>query len=617
MKDLPEDCTPPVEGEEHVKESKEDALPDSGRRSFMGKMGIGTAAAVALAAVPFEPLIEGKHGEAEASVIQYNENNRATQSYEYRVTTAAAEEINPGELPDNGDYARYPDYSGVYSKALKHDYLGIPDAASWQSLDTALTSGNFSDFEHILVGNPGGTTSNATLNDPQGALAFDLEGRDSHATNFIPACPTDRGNETAAEEIEHYWAALLRDVQFTQYTSANNLYVAQAVADLNHTSYLQSAANNEYPYPLTPNTLFRGVFSTNNPSDPNLLGPYVSQFLLQPTMLGVAPISQMYQRFQSVGQGGADYMTSVTEYQNVENGLPPTGVLNFDPTYRYIRMGRDLAAYTHVDTLYQAYLVALLVLNTIGAPVNPGNPYGAGGTSRTEHGFFTFVSKFANGDAASTLAEVATRALKASWFHKWIVDLRMRPEEYAALVQARLTGQQPLPLAAAELNHDVLNSAALPIIASRYGSYLLPQAFPEGCPTHPCYPTGHGTVAGACITVLKFFYDGNQLIRPLLTNIGRDVYVPSSDGLSLVPYTGTDPGQLTVGGELAKLGFNISFGHGIHAGIHFRSSTLQSLLLGEALALTILQDRADSYNEPFSVPILKFDGSTAVITNQV
>src|SRR6516162_6601347 len=35
-------------------------------------------------------------------------------------------------------------------------------------------------------------------------------------------------------------------------------------------------------------------------------------------------------------------------------------------------------------------------------------------------------------------------------------------------------------------------------------------------PTHPCYPTGHGTVGGACITAIKFFFDGSQRIRPLL-----------------------------------------------------------------------------------------------------
>jgi len=148
--------------------------------------------------------------------------------------------------------------------------------------------------------------------------------------------------------------------------------------------------------------------------------------------------------------------------------------------------------YTHVDALHQAYFVACLILAEIGTPVNPGNPYIG---SQTQHGFGTFGS--AQGgpvDAVGTLPEMATRALKAAWFHKWVVNLRQRPAELGALVHARLTNQNPMPQAAAALHHDVLNSAVLPIIHSQYGSYLLPQAFPEGAPTHPCYPTGHGTV---------------------------------------------------------------------------------------------------------------------------
>jgi hypothetical protein len=94
------------------------------------------------------------------------------------------------------------------------------------------------------------------------------------------------------------------------------------------------------------------------------------------------------------------------------------------------------------------------------------------------------------------------------------------------------------------------------------------------------------------------------------------VYVPSANGQSLNVYTGSDANSLTINGELSKLAFNVSFGHGIHAGIHFRSSTLWSILLGEQVALSVLQDRARSYNEPFSVTITKFDGTTATISNQ-
>src|SRR5207244_856313 len=152
-------------------------------------------------------------------------------------------------------------------------------------------------------------------------------------------------------------------------------------------------------------------------------------------------------------------------------------------------------------------------------------------------------------DAAGTIGEMATRALKASWFHKWIKDLRMRPEEYGALVHAQKTGASPMPQAAAALHNDVLNSAALAMTFANNRSYLLPQAFPEGSPTHPCYPTGHGTVGGACITVLKFFFNGSQKIRTLLTGAGRDVYEPSMDGLSLNTYTGEDRNKQDLNGE--------------------------------------------------------------------
>jgi len=577
--------------------------PGASRRTFLGQVGVGGAAAVALAAIPFEPLIEGKHGEAEAAVVQYGSARRARDSYNYRQETAQVEDINVGEQPDNGDSQRFNDFSGNYSKCLQHQYLGIPVYASYQSMLHALQTGRFSDFENILVGNPGGTNSNAALNGPQGSLAFDLEGLDSHAT-VVPAAPSVASAQTAAEQVELYWAALMRDVNFSDYATSS--LAAQACADLNNMSYIRGSHNNEFPYPVTAQNLFRGQIVAG---DGPVQGPYLSQFMIQPTFYGAQPLTQQFQRFLSVGEGGADFMTDPTECLNVQNGQPPSGSLSFDSTYRYLRMGRDMAAYTHVDILYEAYFTAYMVLLGIHAPFNPGNPYIG---SRTEHGFGTLGAP----DAAATIGEMGTRALKAVWFHKWIVDLRNRPEEYGALVQANLTHQNPMPQAAAALHHDALNAAVLPIIHSQYGSYLLPQAFPEGSPTHPCYPTGHGTVGGACIAAIKFFYDGSQRIRPLLQAAGSDVMVPSEDGLSLVPYTGSDRDSLTINGELAKLGWNISLGHGIHAGIHFRSSSYWSLLLGEQVGLSVLQDRAKGYNEPFMIEITKFDGTTATISNQ-
>jgi membrane-associated phospholipid phosphatase len=294
-----------------------------------------------------------------------------------------------------------------------------------------------------------------------------------------------------------------------------------------------------------------------------------------------------------------DYMTTFSDWLTVQNGGVTSLQNQIDPRLRYLRNGRDLAAYTHVDVLYQAYFVAFLVLAGINAPPNPGNPYIG---SRCENGFGTFGAP----DFAGTLTAVATKALNAVWYQKWFVHLRPRPEATGGQVHLVKTGQGDKT--GVQPSKVVLNSVGLQQSFTKYGTWLLSQAFPEGSPAHPSYPTGHGTVGGACITLLKFFFDGNFVLpNPM---------VPTSDGLSLVPYTGSDKGQLTVNGELNKLGHNVSFGHGIHAGIHWRSDTDTSLLLGEAVALAFLRDKAKTYNEPFTVHLTKFDGTSATISNQ-
>jgi hypothetical protein len=571
---------------------------DRSRRSFLGRAGGLTAMAMAAGIVPLEPLLGGKQTQAEASDIVYSESNRSNDAFNYRKQEAQAEKVSPPVAPDNGDFALYTDHSGTWSKTLQHSALGIVNPTSFNSFTTALTNADFADFQNILVGNPGGTNVNAQLNGPQTSLAFDLEGLDSHATT-IDASPTIASAQTADEEVEHYWAAMLRDVNFTDYDG--NATVAAAVTELNNLTYIKSTANNEYPFPVTAKNLFRGQIV---PGDGNIPGPYLSQFLLQPRAFGALPVNMMFKVFSP----NQNFMTSPTEYLNVVSGFPPTGQLQLDPTLRFLRNGRDLASYTHVDVLHESYFLAFLLLLSLNVPLNKGNPYNG---SRTEHGFGTLDGA----DCSATLPEVATRALKAAWFHKWIVNLRPRPEDYGALLQAHFTNQNPMPQAAAHLHADALNSQAVAKTLTQFGTRLLPQAFPEGAPTHPCYPTGHGTVAGACITVLKYFFDCTLPIQPLLQAAHTDVMQTSEDGLSLVPYTGTDAASLTINGELSKLAHNISFGHGIHAGIHFRSSSRASILLGEQVGISVLNDRTLGYNEPFTINITKFDGTTQSFVN--
>jgi hypothetical protein len=565
------------------------------RRKFV--KGAATIAAVS-ATIPLKPLLGGPGSTAEAATIDYQPNKRVNDSFIYRRNTAIVNKINIGEVPDNGDLTRFTDFSGNHSKVLRHDGLGVPNRASYQSFIDALTSETFQGLQSVSVGTPGGGP-NSKMNGPDTTFAFDLEGLDSHAFTIPPAAPSVASAQTATEQVEHYWASLLRDVPFTDY--ASNSTVAEAVADLNSRSFIQGGGAGQWPLPVTAQNLFRGrIFA----GDGNVKGPYVSQFLIQPTSFGAQPLNQKYQTFLP----NQAFLTDVASYQAVQNG-GATGEPQVDPTFRFIRNGRDFTAYTRVDALHQAYFVAFLILAGIKAPSNPGNPYNG---SLTQKAFGTFGGP----DALATIPEVATRALKASWFRKYVADLRLRPEEYGALLEARRTHSTPVPQASNALHADVLTSAVLPKILAQYGTHLMPQAFPEGSPTHPCYTGGHSTVAGACATVIKFFIDGSTKLRPLLLAAGSDIKQPSTDGLSLVTYTGTDRDSIDINGELSKLAFNIPFGHGVHSGIHFRSSNYWGILLGEAVALSVLQDRAKSYNEPFTINITKFDGTTATITNQ-
>ncbi len=49
----------------------------------------------------------------------------------------------------------------------------------------------------------------------------------------------------------------------------------------------------------------------------------------------------------------------------------------------------------------------------------------------------------------------------------------------------------------------MLNSRALEILHGKVGSYFLPQAYAEGCPTHQSYPAGHAVRAKVVYQVVR------------------------------------------------------------------------------------------------------------------
>jgi hypothetical protein len=541
------------------------------RRDFLRAAGAAAVAASALGALP------SSTPDASAQVLpdgapkatRRNYRRRGRDCYRYRVSAAkmARKRNSPMVVPENnGEEAEFSDRRWSFSKALPHDTLGHVQPSAYSVLLAAVETGDPVTFEAIPIAGP------TQLKNPQAGLAFDLQGPDSFGVSIRPAPRVD-GPEHSAEMAELYWMALARDVPFATWEADPT--IAAACDDLSRFS--------DYRAPhvggrVVPGTLFRG----NTTGD--VTGPFVSQFLLRDVPVGSLTISPR----QVTALPGTDYLTAWDDWLAVQNGAARTSE-PLDPTPRYIRSLRDLCRYVHVDQLYQAYVNACLILLDLQAPIDPGLPPA---NSRNQYGFVEFGPPH----VLSLVAEVATRALKAVWAQKWFVHRRMRPEEFGGRVHNHLTGRFQYGI-----NGELLASDVLPRIYDTYGSFLLPMAFPEGCPAHPAYASGHATVAGACVTVLKAFFDEGWVLP--------DPVDASPDGLSLVPWTGA---PLTVGGELDKVAANIATGRNA-AGVHWRTDFVEGVLLGERVAIGILEEQKGCYNQDFTWTLTRFDGSVIQI----
>ena len=475
-------------------------------------------------------------------------------------------------------------------------------------------------------------------------------------------------------------------------------------------------------------TVFRGVA----PGDQ--VGPYLSQFLLignsginaadQERTLADGLISYgsltIDQRVR-LAAPCRDYMTTFAEYVDVQNAARVTGLEayvapadhaagpNGRPGYRFLTTPRDLATYVHYDALYEAYLNACLLLLSLRAPFDPGLPFQRDDVADHQQGF----AQFGPPHVLTLVCEVATRALKAVRFQKFNVHRRLRPEALAArLAKYPEFGPggatpdrafEPVEPLFTRLSRTPSGAGGsiLDLVAARNKDRggddlaLLPMAFSEGSPMHPSYGAGHAAVAGACVTILKAFFDGGTELWEAAkksddTKVPRPIYYePTADGNALrslvpagahaaaggagetatgrkkasrkgsggkrggkeggkadvewigggtvrslgrpgpeqapspptpfaeaalagaaVPDYGVKP--LTVEGELNKLAANISIGRD-WAGVHYFTDYLESLRLGEAVALGILEEQKLTYRENFSLTVPLFDGGSVRI----
>lgn len=163
---------------------------------------------------------------------------------------------------------------------------------------------------------------------------------------------------------------------------------------------------------------------------------------------------------------------------------------------------------------------------------------------------------------------------------------------------------------------------------------------------HASYGAGHATVAGACVTVLKAFFEMSdfdldtsnpQLGTPLadpdyiaanqqklfeprrfsrhFKGMNGRLFVPPADAAAkaheMLVDTVPDPG-VTLEGELDKLAANVAIGRNM-AGVHYYADYYDSARMGERIAVGILQEQMATYPEPVTMRLTTFDGDNLVI----
>lgn len=515
---------------------------------------------------------------------------------------------------------------------------------------------------------------------PLGGLNSDITGPCIGGVSLPPA-PALGSSELCAEMAEVYAMALTRDIAFADLQNINcvvhsgaegEVTIGDIVSELGALPWFdpngmpissERTDNGTFAQTLTNQETRRraarwdehGEFSVKSlfrgSTEGAKKGAYLSQFMLQgggdDRAAGQIPFgTQTIDQRTQPDNAHLDYMVTWMEWLDVQNGARFTGVDRTEAP-RFLTTPRDLAAYVHMDQLYQAYFnAALLLLGSKRAEgvsaFDHGLPNNSMEPDATREGFATWGGPH----LLDLLASVSSRGLKIIRRQKFQIHRRARPEVLAARLALANNGQldalgaggtrvqsmlhelwQRCPKlmgAIAERNSSAPGpdargltiEAELPETPIDGGAnLLLPMAFPEGSPMHPAYGAGHATVAGACVTVLKALLntvnkDGQKVT---MQDFGFDASyqsVKSKFGDYCLQDTGDH--HLTVTDELDKLAANISIGRNM-AGVHYYTDYFESLRLGERVAIGILQEHLQTSPEDISLHLIDFDGRSVQI----
>ncbi|MET1414655.1 vanadium-dependent haloperoxidase [Roseibium sp. HPY-6] len=594
--------------------------------------------------------------------------DRRQWSHDMRVS--AAERARAREHPThkaNGDEQKFAtaNYAMSFTKGLEHDCATglVEKPEHFEAFRTAIDKGEIAAFQDGTV--PPANDKERQWEAPTAGVVGDLEGPDAQAVTMPPAPPLG-SDELAYEMAEVYELALLRDEPFTVFegkmtTAAASKKITHSLKRLNA---LQYTADGFPGRPrkhggklITPQQAFRG-------SAPGAdAGPYLSQFMLignhspgNPAevkngeiMYGPQKISQKVPAAQTGPTG--DFMTEWNDWLKVQNGANTRNNSVLFPAgngWKFIATPRDLATYVHDDALYQAYLNACLILLGMGASFDPafdplsGHGQQAKGANWEAGGF----ALYGGPHILTLVTEVATRALKAVRFQKFNNHIRLRPEALAARIEKAADidncyfyGEKVFQ----DLEHSIADTVNAIRSGNASGTALLPMAFQEGSPMHPAYGAGHATVAGACVTVLKAYFDTSAVLvhrkqkngdgkadneiafrRPLKKGAKTGKHTLSADDMPVAFVPKDASGNqlvesknlttfLTLEGELNKLAANISIGRNM-GGVHYFSDYYDSLRMGEEIAIRMLEEQALCYStDPFVMSVPTFDGDVVRI----
>lgn len=553
----------------------------------------------------------------------------------------------------NGDEQRYgaAHYPMNFTKGLDHDETTglVKEKSHFQEFRNAIDAGRIDAFtSKVPVPR---NEPRRQWEAPTAGTSFDLQGPDAQSVTMAPA-PELCSHELAFEMAEVYELALLRDtplLAFDQGGGPGSGALNASLGRLNALPYAQKKFDRrprktDEAGTITRQTAFRG-------SSPGVeIGPYLSQFLIigSKDQAGSTDVSDGLINFGALSinqkvltaKSGEDHMQKWDDWLRVQRGYD---VNNGGPGQtlggrRFIYTPRDLATYVHYDALYEAYLNACLLLLDMKAPFDPAFANLSGMRDIFDGPGATMVAPNAGGFALyggphilTLVTEVATRALKAVRFQKFNNHLRARPEVLAARIEKHETidCQYPATCGAFTKLYKEIHPTVEEICNFNAGApnggdatALLPMAFAEGSPMHPTYGAGHATVAGACVTILKAFFDTGAIYAQKPS--GDVGFVTDTTGAVPKQFEVIDSGNtldlrdvencpLTLEGELNKLAANISIGRNM-AGVHFFSDYYDSLRMGEKIALGVLEEQAMCYpTDEFVMSVPTFDGGVVRI----